>query len=436
MTTRRLSVVIPTRQRADTLQYTLETCLAQDFDDYEIVVCDNCSSPETQQVVQQAASDRIVYIRAPRPLAMSRNWDLAVSRARGEYITVLGDDDGLLPYALRALNDLACQHDARAIRWDRGIYSWPSYPLAEDANVLRFPLVRQSRWCDGHEEIQRVARFAAGYDTLPMIYNSIVRRDVIEQLRRKAGCVFPSTSPDVYSGFACAYEAREYLSVTVPMNLAGLSGHSNGVANLVLNKDGSVAEEFYRLNGADSIQLHPLVPDLASDAIAVADGFLSAKDRLFPNDHRLTMDRRQMLEAVLRSVTATAPDERRKARETIRQTIGADSDLSAWFDALPDPPPAPRWSPRPPSYGNDGFLLNLRADRCGVTNIAEAARFVAAILNFGDGPIPYDLPSIHHRSDVNGSYRRVKGRVVREIRRVLRQGAEVLRWMPERDVKR
>ena len=83
MATPRFSVVIPTRQRANTLRHTLQTCLAQDYDDYEIVVCDNFSSPETRQVVDDCASERIVYLRTSRPLAMSVNWELAVEQARG-----------------------------------------------------------------------------------------------------------------------------------------------------------------------------------------------------------------------------------------------------------------------------------------------------------------------------------------------------------------
>src|SRR5262245_30208092 len=98
MTRPRFSVVIPTRERAGTLRHSLRTCLEQDFDDYEIVVCDNCSSTATRQVVDEADSPRVRYVRADRPLAMSANWELAVAAARGEYVTVLGDDDGLLPF--------------------------------------------------------------------------------------------------------------------------------------------------------------------------------------------------------------------------------------------------------------------------------------------------------------------------------------------------
>src|SRR5213078_1360054 len=96
----RFSVVIPTRERAQTLRYSLQTCLDQDFTDYEVVVCDNYSSPATREVVDSFTSPRVKYVRAPQPLAMSHNWELALAHASGEYVTVLGDDDGLLSHAL------------------------------------------------------------------------------------------------------------------------------------------------------------------------------------------------------------------------------------------------------------------------------------------------------------------------------------------------
>src|SRR5262245_43353046 len=75
----RFSVVIPTRERAETLRHSLRTCAEQDFDDYEVVVCDNSSSPATRQVVQECGCAKVRYVRSDRPLAMSDNWDLALS---------------------------------------------------------------------------------------------------------------------------------------------------------------------------------------------------------------------------------------------------------------------------------------------------------------------------------------------------------------------
>ena len=99
----RFSVVIPTRERADTLRFALQTCLVQDYKDYEIVVCDNCSSAATKEVVDSFASPRIVYHRSPTPLSMGDNWNLAYRLTRGQYITYIGDDDGLMPYAFSQL---------------------------------------------------------------------------------------------------------------------------------------------------------------------------------------------------------------------------------------------------------------------------------------------------------------------------------------------
>ena len=62
----RFSVLIPTRERADTLYHALRTCLDQDFDSFEVVVSDNCSSPATREVVERLASPRLKYVRSPQ----------------------------------------------------------------------------------------------------------------------------------------------------------------------------------------------------------------------------------------------------------------------------------------------------------------------------------------------------------------------------------
>ena len=66
----RFSIVIPTRERHETLGSTLQTVLTQDFDDYEIVVSDNFSSPETKLVVDSFNSDKIKYFLS----GWSRYW--------------------------------------------------------------------------------------------------------------------------------------------------------------------------------------------------------------------------------------------------------------------------------------------------------------------------------------------------------------------------
>ena len=79
----RFSIVIPTRDRPRTLEFAIRTCLAQQFDDYEIVVGDNCGSPVVREVVERFGSPRIKYVRSDTPLASVVNVRSGASHAGG-----------------------------------------------------------------------------------------------------------------------------------------------------------------------------------------------------------------------------------------------------------------------------------------------------------------------------------------------------------------
>jgi len=48
---RKFTIVIPTRDRADTLIYSIQNALAQDYENFEILVSDNASNDNTKKVV-------------------------------------------------------------------------------------------------------------------------------------------------------------------------------------------------------------------------------------------------------------------------------------------------------------------------------------------------------------------------------------------------
>jgi len=266
----RFSIVIPTRERANTLQYTLRSCLMQSFEDYEVVVCDNCSSPATRDVVDSFASTRIKYVRAAAPLAMSDNWELALSHAEGEFVTVLGDDDALLLHALTEASRLIDASDARAIRWAWMFYNWPDHPLPTQRHCIHIPLGSECYLVRSDDVIRRVKSNAAAYSQLPMIYNSFIRRDLISELRARTGRIFNDMIPDVYSGFAFASLATKYLSVARPMAIAGQSGKSNGQATLFCKSGNEVAEEFCEFNAKAGLAWNSRVPHVTQSISATA----------------------------------------------------------------------------------------------------------------------------------------------------------------------
>ena len=97
------SIIIPTRNRYETLQYAIRTVLSQEFDSFELIISDN-SDPanlhEVKLIREYLDDERVRYCRPASVLSMSDNWEFAVSNANGEFIIVFGDDDGLVSGAL------------------------------------------------------------------------------------------------------------------------------------------------------------------------------------------------------------------------------------------------------------------------------------------------------------------------------------------------
>ena len=101
--TTKVSVTIPTHNRAHFVWQAIESVLAQTFGDFELIVSDNASTDATRQVVGQYADPRVRYLRHADNAGMAGNWRSALAAATGEYIAFLGDDDWWSPDFLARL---------------------------------------------------------------------------------------------------------------------------------------------------------------------------------------------------------------------------------------------------------------------------------------------------------------------------------------------
>jgi glycosyltransferase involved in cell wall biosynthesis len=88
----KVSVVIPTYNRAATVPRAIESVLAQTVTDLEVIVVDDGSSDETGKVLSEIFGDRIrYYAQANQGASVARN--RGVEEARGEWIAFLDSDD-------------------------------------------------------------------------------------------------------------------------------------------------------------------------------------------------------------------------------------------------------------------------------------------------------------------------------------------------------
>ena len=101
----KLSICIPTYNRAAFLGEALDSVIRQATDEVEIVVSDNASTDNTEALVReyQARFPRIRYHKNPENLGADRNFLKVVELGEGEYCWLLGSDDALAEGAIAAM---------------------------------------------------------------------------------------------------------------------------------------------------------------------------------------------------------------------------------------------------------------------------------------------------------------------------------------------
>lgn len=90
-----VSIGIPTYNRAAMLRRSIESALCQDYPMIEIIVSDNASTDDTQDICREFSKkdDRVKYVTQPSNIGAVANFAEVLKRASGEYFMWLGDDD-------------------------------------------------------------------------------------------------------------------------------------------------------------------------------------------------------------------------------------------------------------------------------------------------------------------------------------------------------
>lgn len=280
-----LSLVIPTRERAVTLGYALRSALDQRSEAFEIIVSDNCSTDNTQEVVGALDDPRLRYVRAETRLSMCDNYELALSQARGTYVCFIGDDDAVTPGGIDfLLSRLETLSEPTIHMWPMHVYDWPGVDSPGRVAHLA-PQGREERLRIG--DVARTAVRLGGwkYYGLPSPYHCAVPRWMLEAIRERTGRVFNSTQPDVFTAMALPAYAEEAVRLNTMVTLHGRSPSSNG-AGFVKRSAQANIDRFIREYG--DYAFHPtLDPEAPASANMIPDAVLIAKE-LYPEVYGTT----------------------------------------------------------------------------------------------------------------------------------------------------
>lgn len=93
----RLTVYIPTYNRAHYLAASVASVLGQSYRDFRLVVSDNASTDETTALLAGLSDPRLEHVRLPENIGLLANFNRCLTDATTEYVLILADDDVLYP---------------------------------------------------------------------------------------------------------------------------------------------------------------------------------------------------------------------------------------------------------------------------------------------------------------------------------------------------
>lgn len=234
----KFSVLLPTRNRIELLKYALETVRRQNYADWEIIVSDNCSESE-QDVpgyINSLEDSRIKYFRTENFVSVTENWNNALEKATGDYIIMLGDDDGLMPGYFSSIAKEIKKFDFPDFVYTAAyVYAYPGVVPEFPSGYLK--LFNEAKFIKDNVHpyvlgTKKAREYAKDSMNLKMsfAYNmqySLIKKDMIENTSSK-GKFFQSPYPDFYATNVLFLLANKILIVPNPMVIIGITSKSFG----------------------------------------------------------------------------------------------------------------------------------------------------------------------------------------------------------------
>ncbi|MDM8338447.1 glycosyltransferase family 2 protein, partial [Mediterranea massiliensis] len=230
-----LSIIIPTKDRYNTLGCVVNGLLPYLSDLTEIVIQDN-SVDNSPYFDLGITSNRVSYFYNNESLPISENTIQAIEHAKGEYLLFIGDDDFVSPRIeeiAKAVNDKAVDcliYDAGYYWWDSVKFARSDYYNDNDLLLIKSGILSMDiRFLDSKVQLQKVLdRGAIDYNGLPRFYHGIVKRNILDQLKKKCGTYLIGSCPDMSFAISLSLLLDKFAYMNYPVTVFGASKGSGG----------------------------------------------------------------------------------------------------------------------------------------------------------------------------------------------------------------
>ncbi len=318
------SILIPTKNRSHLVGYAIDSVLQQDFDDFEIILCDNDDDEDaTRRAVEPFLKDhRVRYVRTGG-LDMVQNWNRALDHASGRYVTVLEDKMIFYPGALAGIRE-------RIERSPSGVVVWNTDVVQDSLSPPILVMFARSndRVLDSDEVLAHMAEdMMSQWRLIPRGLSCVVPRELIERIVQVDGRPFyEPLSPDLVSGLKVLDLVDSYLYAGESYTLIVANSVSNGKrVRLREEKDNSL--RYYSGGNAVSLNVsHVPVKSYEIVVNTIVNDYRALSERGFEKLCRHPVNQANYVNMMTRELVSTTLSARRIVWDwaEFRQLLGSE----------------------------------------------------------------------------------------------------------------
>ena len=233
MSTPILSILIASRNRVQYCINAIETILDFDYENFELIIQDNSDTLELQNYIShRVIDDRLVYNYTPPPFSSIDNFNAVIALAKGEYLCVIGDDDGVTNEIFTLVEWMKANSIAAVKPNLRIMYRWPDAceilpNFKEDKGNLELQsFTGRVEVFDVKKELAKLLNngFQEYLDRqLPKLYHGIGSREQLVAIKDNCGNYAGGLSPDIYWVVSLANLIEKIVVIDYPITIPGAS---------------------------------------------------------------------------------------------------------------------------------------------------------------------------------------------------------------------
>lgn len=226
-----LSIIIPTKNRYVYLESCLRSLHAKyDKPEVEIIITDN-SMPKVDISGVLGLFSNIKYSYIDAPISQVENFESALEKVTGDYVTMIGDDDSLSGLLLEVV-DYMRKNSIDALNSPFVTYFWPDVVSKNKTNDFSGKMFlpaydyRISKIEAGSEVRKCLDMGGTSLCNMPRMYYGIIKKDILDKVKETAGVYFPGPSPDMANALSAALFTNSFVDFGAPLFIAGNSAKS------------------------------------------------------------------------------------------------------------------------------------------------------------------------------------------------------------------